>query len=347
MPSLPEATLLPLLALAAVFEAVFALHTGVERVGRYIQVFYESRGERLIELGAHGDGVRPRVPERRQSIRSSPASSGSRRSSTSSRRCSRAPCRSNGLVIGLAHVLFIVRVVIAERHAAHQRATDLEHFLKLEERAGLARERNREQQRVLRALPRVGRVERSSRACAFIRSAAAANRDRGNLQAHRQVRVGRSLAEPAGETQRSGGGQTRSARSAHLPRSTRPADRRRASFTTVITPGRPHRAFSSATAASTACWNLASSAASAAESDDRKSTSIQASDGIAFTDVPPPIRPTLNVVRGSSGTWNSAIFATARPSAFAGFGRPKSREAVAARPLERDAIAVAADADDA
>ena len=33
---------LPLLALAGVFEAVFALHTGVERVGRYIQVFYES-----------------------------------------------------------------------------------------------------------------------------------------------------------------------------------------------------------------------------------------------------------------------------------------------------------------
>ncbi len=40
--ALPEATLLPLLALAAVFEAVFALHTGVERVGRYIQVFYEA-----------------------------------------------------------------------------------------------------------------------------------------------------------------------------------------------------------------------------------------------------------------------------------------------------------------
>src|SRR6185295_7706581 len=38
---LPEATLLPLLTLAGVFEAVFALHTGVKRVGRYIQVFYE------------------------------------------------------------------------------------------------------------------------------------------------------------------------------------------------------------------------------------------------------------------------------------------------------------------
>jgi glucose-6-phosphate-specific signal transduction histidine kinase len=33
--------------------------------------------------------------------------------------------------IGLAHVLFIIRVVIAEQHAAHQRATDLDHFLKL------------------------------------------------------------------------------------------------------------------------------------------------------------------------------------------------------------------------
>jgi len=31
----------------------------------------------------------------------------------------------------LAHILFLVRVVIAERHAAHQRATDLDHFLKL------------------------------------------------------------------------------------------------------------------------------------------------------------------------------------------------------------------------
>ena len=40
--ALPEATLCPADTLPAVFEAVFALHTGVERVGRYIQVFYES-----------------------------------------------------------------------------------------------------------------------------------------------------------------------------------------------------------------------------------------------------------------------------------------------------------------
>src|SRR5262245_28415723 len=44
--SLPVATLLPLLFLAGVFEAIFALHTGVERIGRYLQVFYEEPPER-------------------------------------------------------------------------------------------------------------------------------------------------------------------------------------------------------------------------------------------------------------------------------------------------------------
>lgn len=37
----PVATLVPLLVLAAGFEAVFALHVGVERIGRYLQVEYE------------------------------------------------------------------------------------------------------------------------------------------------------------------------------------------------------------------------------------------------------------------------------------------------------------------
>jgi hypothetical protein len=39
--SLPVATFLPLLILAGTFEAVFSLHVGVERIGRYIQVFLE------------------------------------------------------------------------------------------------------------------------------------------------------------------------------------------------------------------------------------------------------------------------------------------------------------------
>ena len=36
-------TLVPLLVLAATFEVNFFIHTGVERIGRYIQVFYEER----------------------------------------------------------------------------------------------------------------------------------------------------------------------------------------------------------------------------------------------------------------------------------------------------------------
>src|SRR5438132_3384073 len=42
--ALPVATLLPLLILAGTFEAVFSLHTGVERIGRYVQVFFEEGG---------------------------------------------------------------------------------------------------------------------------------------------------------------------------------------------------------------------------------------------------------------------------------------------------------------
>lgn len=41
---LPIATLLPLLVLAAGFEAIYALHINVERIGRYLQVFHEPEG---------------------------------------------------------------------------------------------------------------------------------------------------------------------------------------------------------------------------------------------------------------------------------------------------------------
>jgi hypothetical protein len=37
-------TLVPLMVLAAGFEAIFALHMNVERIGRYLQVFHEREG---------------------------------------------------------------------------------------------------------------------------------------------------------------------------------------------------------------------------------------------------------------------------------------------------------------
>jgi len=43
----PALTLVPLVVLAAGFETVFALHVGVERIGRYLQVRYESENGAL------------------------------------------------------------------------------------------------------------------------------------------------------------------------------------------------------------------------------------------------------------------------------------------------------------
>jgi hypothetical protein len=54
------------------------------------------------------------------------------------------------------------------------------------------------------------------------------------------------------------------------------------------------------------------------------STSILPVCGIEFTEVPPSITPTLNVVRGSDGTWSPAIPAMARPIAWIGLGMPNA-----------------------
>jgi hypothetical protein len=40
----PTASVVPLLVLLATFEVVRSLHLGVERIGRYVQVFYEEAG---------------------------------------------------------------------------------------------------------------------------------------------------------------------------------------------------------------------------------------------------------------------------------------------------------------
>ena len=45
---------------------------------------------------------------------------------------------------------------------------------------------------------------------------------------------------------------------------------------------------------------------------------------MALTDVPPPMRPTLKVVRGDIGTVRSETAATARPSAWIGLAVPKA-----------------------
>ena len=49
------ATLVPFLVLAATFEISFFIHTGVERVGRYLQVFYEDQPPAAPALSEHSE----------------------------------------------------------------------------------------------------------------------------------------------------------------------------------------------------------------------------------------------------------------------------------------------------
>lgn len=126
---LPIAGLVPLAVLAAGFEAVHALHVGVERIGRYIQVFYEGADDgphwettaMAVGPALPGGGVDPLfaltfgccavlnlmpavLPE---------------------------PDRLEFTVIAAFHVAFIVRVLTARLAAARQRAVELERFTTL------------------------------------------------------------------------------------------------------------------------------------------------------------------------------------------------------------------------
>ena len=137
--STPLATLLPLLVLAAVFEAVFALHIGVERVGRYLQVFYETAGggtagtpvARSWEHAAMRFG-RPRAAVAADALFTivfalagvfnlAPA-------------LILDPTRSEQAFVGGAHALFFVRLVAARAGARTQRAIDLARFQELREK---------------------------------------------------------------------------------------------------------------------------------------------------------------------------------------------------------------------
>ena len=56
-------TLVPFVVLAGTFEINFFIHTGVERIGRYIQVFYEeARGRSGWETTAMSYGAKFPLP---------------------------------------------------------------------------------------------------------------------------------------------------------------------------------------------------------------------------------------------------------------------------------------------
>ena len=116
-------TLVSLMVLAAGFEAVFALHVNVERIGRYIQAF-------------HGDG-----PDRWEQVamafgRQFPASGPDplfARLFILSTSVNFFPAALGGepweiVVIAVCHLAFVYRVRKAQAFAARQRAEDLARF---------------------------------------------------------------------------------------------------------------------------------------------------------------------------------------------------------------------------
>jgi hypothetical protein len=124
--TLPVATFLPLLILAITFEVVFSLHVGVERIGRYIQVFLEDDGgweHVAMTLGPplKGTGADPLFTAHfilATVLNIVPA-------------LLAQPVPLETAVVLGAHALFLVRVIVARGVAVRQRAADLERFTTL------------------------------------------------------------------------------------------------------------------------------------------------------------------------------------------------------------------------
>jgi hypothetical protein len=115
-------TLVPLLVLAAAFEAVFALHVNVERIGRYLQAFHETdRGWEHVVMaygerfpGAGSDPLFTRLFIFAASVNFFPAALGGE------------PWEV--VAIGACHFGFIYRVRRAQGIAASLRTEDLKRF---------------------------------------------------------------------------------------------------------------------------------------------------------------------------------------------------------------------------
>lgn len=132
--STPVATLVPLLVLAAVFEAVYALHIGVERVGRYLQVFYEDEepGAPGWEHAAMAFG-RPKGAATLDPLFTIPFALAAIFNVMPALIVQ--PIIQELVFVGGAHALFVLRLFVARDTAAKQRAIDLSRFTELKRRS--------------------------------------------------------------------------------------------------------------------------------------------------------------------------------------------------------------------
>jgi hypothetical protein len=126
----PIVTLIPLLVLIATFEVAFSLHVGAERIGRYIQVFFEDETtgpgweHRIMSFGRVLPGVSDplfawcfwiaAIANVIPAMLSEPP-----------------PAPIEWAFLGLGHAMFVARVALGRRRAAGQRVADLARFREL------------------------------------------------------------------------------------------------------------------------------------------------------------------------------------------------------------------------
>ena len=129
----PVASLLPLAVLVAGFEAIHALHVGVERIGRYIQVYYENSEYQNSERAARWESIAMAVGPALPGGGIDPLFTLVFASATFVNIIPtltvqpRATATELG-VIGVLHLATVIRVVRARGAAARQRAVELESF---------------------------------------------------------------------------------------------------------------------------------------------------------------------------------------------------------------------------
>lgn len=123
---LPVGALLSLAVLIGGFEAIHALHVGVERIGRYIQVFYEGSPDgphwettaMAVGPSLPGGGVDPLFT----------VVFGAATVANMIPALLPQPVMLELTVVGVFHLAFILRLVRARGAAARQRAVELETF---------------------------------------------------------------------------------------------------------------------------------------------------------------------------------------------------------------------------
>lgn len=124
--------LLPLLVLAAGFEGVRAIHIGVERIGRYLQVFHEGGGRLLPGWETAAMEPAPRVRGLALAPLFSPVFA---LATTANALLSWDPLAPALVAVwGVLHLAFLIRIALATHACRTQRAADLAHYKALHAR---------------------------------------------------------------------------------------------------------------------------------------------------------------------------------------------------------------------